>query len=265
VSDFLHDRVRYGVEDTVATMTLARPDAGNGFDLAMARAINTAAQRIAVGAHTGEIRAAVVAAEGKVFSVGGDLRHFADAKDPGDEMRHVAGGLHEALSALVNAPLPVITAVHGVAAGGGVGLALAGDIVLAGPRAKFRLAYTAGGLSPDCGTSWLLPQRIGAARALDLALTNRPVDAQEAAAWGMVSRLMDSDDVAGEAQKLAAELAGGASGALAQAKRLIRTADTRTFADSLDDEAHTITRLVTGPEASEGIDAFLTKRTPKYV
>lgn len=264
MDELLHGRVRLRTDAGTAVLTLARPDAGNGFDLDMAHGIRDAARAVADGGRDGSVRAAVLAAEGKVFSVGGDLAHFAAAPDRGERMREVAGALHEALRLLATAPVPVVTALHGVAAGGGIGLALVGDVVLAGPRAKFRLAYTAGGLSPDCGTSWILPRRIGHARAMDLALTNRVLGAEEAERWGLVSRLTGSDEVLDEALALARELADGAHEALAMTKHLIWTGQESTFEAHLDREAETIARLVDTADAREGIDAFLTKRTPTF-
>lgn len=261
MDELLHDRVRLQTDGWIAQITLARPDAGNGFDLAMAHGIRDAAKAVA---GSDELRSVVLAAEGKVFSVGGDLAHFASVENRGQRMREVAGALHEALQLLTSAPVTVVTALHGVAAGGGIGLALAGDVVIAGPRAKFRLAYTAGGLSPDCGTTWMLPRRIGHARAIDLALTNRIVSAEEAERWGLVSRLSESDDVLGEARALAAELAAGPRDALGVTKQLLWKALERTFDDQLDVEAETIARLVETTDGREGIDAFLAKRTPTF-
>ncbi len=264
MDELLHDRVRIRIEDDVARLTLSRPDAGNGFDLDMAHSIEAGARRIADGADAGRLRAAMIDAEGKAFSVGGDLAYFAGTDDRSEAMRQVAGALHNALRLLTGAPVPVVTAVHGVAAGGGIGLALAGDVVVAGPRAKFRYAYTAGGLSPDCGTTWLVPWRIGMARAMDLALTNRIVGADEAAAWGLVSRVVDSDDVPEQALAIAHELANGSRSALATTKELLWTSAERSFGDQLDLEASSIARLVDGPDGREGVDAFLAKRIPTF-
>jgi 2-(1,2-epoxy-1,2-dihydrophenyl)acetyl-CoA isomerase len=249
----------------VATATLARPEAGNSYDLLMARGIRGAAERIADGGRDGTIRAALITAEGSAFSVGGDLRYFADAADRAAAMRAVAADLHEALLCLTTAAVPVATAIHGAVGGGGIGQALAGDIVLASPEAKFRLAYTAAGLSPDCGASWILPRRIGLARALDLAMTSKVVTAPDAARWGMISRLVDGGDVIIYAKNLARTLAAGAGEALAETKRLLWSSTTTEFPAHLDREAATIVRLVEGAEGREGVDAFLAKRTPQFL
>ncbi|WP_406033171.1 enoyl-CoA hydratase-related protein [Nocardioides sp. NBC_00163] len=263
MSELINDRVRWSINGQVATVTLARPDGGNGFDLAMAEAIREAAKRVHDGSKKGTVRAAIVAAEGPAFSVGGDLQYFASSAERDKEMDKVAGAIHDALRLLAGADAPVITVVEGVAAGGGIGLALTGDIVLASPRAKFRMAYTAVGLSPDCGTSWIVPRLIGEGRALDLALTNRVVSVKEAAEWGLVSRVVE-DDVLSEAQALARSLAGGPFAALSRTKRLIRSSATASFSEHLDDEAASISALVASSDGIEGIDAFLGKREPKF-
>ncbi|MER6936195.1 enoyl-CoA hydratase-related protein [Nocardioides sp. NPDC127514] len=263
MSELINDRVRWAIDGQVATMTLARPDAGNGFDLAMAEAIREAAKRVHNGSKDGTVRAAIIAAEGPAFSVGGDLQHFSSTAERDKEMDEVAGAIHDALRHLAVSDAPVITVVEGVAAGGGIGLALIGDIVLASPRAKFRMAYTAVGLSPDCGTSWIVPRLIGEARALDLALTNRVVSVKEAAEWGMVSRVVETDTLR-EAQTLARALAGGPFAALGSTKRLIRSSATASYSEHLDNEAASISELVASPNGIEGIDAFLAKREPKF-
>ncbi|MET8427710.1 enoyl-CoA hydratase-related protein [Nocardia sp. NPDC004860] len=264
MNEFAHNHVRVEIDSSVAVITLARPDKHNAFDLAMAQDLHAAVQRAARGAQSGAVRAIVLAAEGKVFSVGGDLAYFSGSGDRSERMRQVATALHDALELLTTASVPVVSALHGIAAGAGVGLVLAADIVLAGPHAKLRLAYTAGGLSPDCGASWILPRRVGMARAMDLALTNRAVDAIEAEKWGLVSRLTDSDDVVSEARAIARRLAAGPSEAFAATKHLLWTSLDRSFVAHLNSEAEAISRLVDSPDGREGIDAFLAKRAPTF-
>lgn len=263
MNDLIGDRVRWTTDDSIATITLARPDAGNGFDLAMAEAIREAARRVHDGARASTIRAAIITADGPAFSVGGDLQHFASSAERDKEMDNVAGAMHEALRLLAASEAPVITVVEGVAAGGGIGLALAGDIVLATQRAKFRMAYTAVGLSPDCGASWIVPRLVGQARALDLALTNRMVSAQEAAGWGLVSRLVE-DDAVSEARALARLLAEGSAAALGSTKRLVRASVTSSYVEHLDAEAASISARVASTDGIEGVDAFLEKRRPTF-
>jgi 2-(1,2-epoxy-1,2-dihydrophenyl)acetyl-CoA isomerase len=262
--ELLHGRVGISVDASLMMLTLARPDDGNAFDLAMAQGIRDAAQQLFDAATNGHVRAAVLAADGAVFCVGGDLAYFASAHNRGDRLGQVATLLHEAIELMTSTPAPIVTALHGTAAGGGVGLALAGDVIIAGPKAKFKLAYTAVGLTPDCGASWLLPRRIGQARALDLALTNRVLSAAEAERWGLVSRVTESDNVLEEAIVTAKALASGPQEALAMTKHLLWTSMSRPLSAQLDLEAHTIARLVDSGDGHEGVDAFLAKRHARF-
>lgn len=260
--EVLHDRVRWATAGPIARLTLVRGDAGNALDLDMAEGLREAAHRVAAGRE--DLAAVLFEAEGRNFCVGGDLRAFATATDQGKYVQRLAESVHEALAVLVASPVPVITVVHGVAAGAGLGLALAGDLVFAGRGARFRTAYTAAGLSPDCGVSWVLPRLLGSARALDLALTNRLLTAEDAERSGLVSRVVDDSVLATEATKTAHLLCEGSSAAMAQAKRLMRTAVDAGLELHLADEARTITRLASTPDGREGVAAFLGKRPPRF-
>lgn len=266
MSELLYDRVRWIQDGAIARIELAHPAAGNALDGAMARGLLEAATRVSAGAADGSLRVAVLSAEGPVFSVGGNLRWFAEAEDRGEKIAETARLLHDALRSLAGAPLPVVSVVHGTVAGGGIGIALAGDIVLFGSGAKLRVAYTAAGLSPDCGTSWALTRRLGLARALDLALTNRVVTAAELEQWGLVSRVVAQEALVEEADRVVQLLAAGSAPALAATKQLLREADEQaaTFDAQLDAEADFISALMAGPDGHEGVDAFIAKRTPVF-
>ncbi|MFJ6423926.1 enoyl-CoA hydratase/isomerase family protein [Streptomyces hydrogenans] len=264
--ELLHDRVRWVRDGTVARIELASPGTRNALDGAMALGLHEAAARLVEGAADGTLRVAVLTAQGPVFSVGGDLRWFADAPDPAERIAETAALLHETLHTLARVPLPVVSVVHGTVAGGGIGIALGADIVLAGSAAKLRVAYTAAGLSPDCGVSWLLARRVGLARALDLALTNRVVTAEELREWGLVSRVVEQESLADEAEEAVRILAGGSTPALAATKRLLREAGEppRELAARLGAEAASIADLLRGPDGREGLSAFLDKRVPVF-
>jgi 2-(1,2-epoxy-1,2-dihydrophenyl)acetyl-CoA isomerase len=256
--------IRSQVGGAVARLTLARPEVGNAVGLQTARLLRDAAVAAASCAAT---RVVLLDAEGPAFCVGGDLREFAGVEDPSARVAavaEVAQAVHEALLALLGAGVPVVTAVQGVAAGGGLGLALAGDVVLAARGARFRVAYTAAGLSPDCGVSWRLPRAVGAARAADLALTNRLFTAEEAAAWGAVSRLVDDDRLADTAAELCESLAAAPSDAVRTTLGLLRGSAGTSLAEQLPAEAAGIARLAGTADGREGIAAFLAKRPPRW-
>jgi len=260
VSDILYDRVRWDLDDGVARLTMARPHAGNALDWAMTQALGEAADRAAQGAADGSIRVAVLAAEGRTFCVGGDLRELAEAERRDVHVTAVADAMHRIITVLRRTVAPVVSVVHGTVAGGGIGLALAADVVLMAAEAKMRLAYSAGGLSPDCGATWFLTQRIGSARALDLALTNRLLTGREAADWGLVSRAVSNQDLDSVTADVVAGLRAGPAAAYAQTKRLIESAHSRTLVEQMTEESAAIAGLITGPDAVEGVDAFLAKR-----
>ncbi|RYF58335.1 MAG: hypothetical protein EOO27_12870 [Comamonadaceae bacterium] len=210
------------------------------------------------------LRVVVLDARGPMFCVGGDLQSFAAAADRSELMDRVTSRAHRAIELLTSAPVPVVTIVQGTAAGGGIGIVLAGDIIIAAESAKFKMAYTAAGLSPDLGTTWRLSRDIGLARALDLTLTNRVFTATEAQSWGLISRAVDPDTLPQEAESVVDLLAAGPTRAFATSKHLLRTSAGQDLATQLNREAASITTLVDEPAANEGIDAFLTRRTPQF-
>ncbi|MFE7581453.1 enoyl-CoA hydratase/isomerase family protein [Streptomyces gardneri] len=265
--ELLYGRVRWVRDGAVARIELASPDTRNALDGDMTLGLREASARLAAGADDGTLRVAVLTAQGPVFSVGGDLRWFAEAPDPSARIAETATLLHETLHTLAQLPLPVVSVVHGTVAGGGIGIALGADIVFAGTSAKLRVAYTAAGLSPDCGVSWLLARRIGQARALDLALTNRMVTAEELRQWGLVSRVVAQELLADKAEKAVQTLASGSAPALAVTKRLLREAGEppTAFRSHLDAEAASIADLLRGPDGREGLSAFLGKRAPVFI
>src|SRR5204863_2026884 len=161
---------------------------------------------------------------GARFCGGGDIKNFAE--HPDDLARHLRGflpSLHTAITMLVRGDAPVVAAVHGSAAGAGLGLVAASDVVVAGSSTKFVMAYTGVGLTPDGSSSWFLPRLIGMRRALELTFTNRVLSATEAREWGLITGVVPDERLAAEAEALATRLASGAPHALAGAKRLLHT------------------------------------------
>ncbi|KRA28054.1 MULTISPECIES: enoyl-CoA hydratase/isomerase family protein [unclassified Nocardioides] len=262
--EHIHDRITYDLVDRVARIELVHTRAHNSLDRQMGRALRTAADMAAADAARGDARVVVVSAQGRVFSVGGDLAEFGSAADRGAAVKATADDLHAGLAALRALDVPVVSVINGTAAGGGLGLALSGDIVIAAAEAKLVLAYTASGLTPDCGLTWVIPNRISWVRAMDLVLTNRVVTGAEAADWGLVSRAVPSEQLATVVESVVATLLDGASDALAHAKRLMAESAGRTLTAQLDQESSTIARLIAETDGIEGVDAFLAKRTPSY-
>lgn len=244
--------------DGVVELMLDDPGRGNALDLPTAEALRDATAEVA--ADPGG--AVLLRAAGATFCVGGDLRAFAGrGEETGAYVHAVATAAHAAVRTLYELPVPLVTAVRGAAAGGGIGLALVGDIVLAARSARFRLAYTAMGLTPDCGATWLLPRLVGPRLATDLVLTNRVLTGEDAERFGLVTRAVAEDDVDEAAYRTAAELAGGAGEALRAAKRLLRDRGAEEgLGRHLDEEARLIADLAGSREAQARMTSFLTAR-----
>ena len=251
----------FDVRDNVATITLNRPDAGNAMNGEMTRELADAALRCDVDP---AVRAVLITGAGKMFCPGGDLKVFAAQADLHAHLAEMATHLHTGISRLRRMDPPVVAAVNGVAAGGGMSLAMACDIVLAAESARFIMAYTRAGLTPDGSATYFLPRIVGAKRALELTLTNRMLTAQEAADWGIVARVLPDDKLLDEAHQLAARLASGPTRAFGRAKHLLERAWTETLETQMEAEGRTIADSARSADAREGITAFLEKRRPQF-
>ena len=164
----------------------------------------------------------------------------------------------------MRAPFPVIAAVNGTAAGGGMGLACSCDMIIAGESTKFIMAYTRRGLTPDGTTTYFLPRRIGVGRAIELAYTNRTLSAREALEWGLVNRVVPDAALLTETHVLAAELAKGATRALAAAKRLMYAGVNESLETQIENEIRSIYEMAATDDTREAIKAFNEKRTPVF-
>lgn len=254
----------WDVHDKVGHLVLSRPASGNAVNLAMARELGAVARRASRIAARDELRCVVLSGSGRRFCVGGDVAEFAAAADPHTYIGELAETMHRALNDLADSPAPVISIVHGAAAGAGLALAFGADIVLSSPDTHFRAAYTAIGLSPDCGVSWLLARRLGTPRAMDLLLTNRAFTAGEAQTWGLISRLVDGAALLTEADQLASAIGQASVGASAAVKHLVRHAHTSSLRSHMEHEARQIADLAGSVNGREGVRAFLDKRTPNF-
>jgi 2-(1,2-epoxy-1,2-dihydrophenyl)acetyl-CoA isomerase len=199
-----------------------------------------------------------------VFCTGGDVRAFAGAQDRAEYVGALAGAFHEFLAAMVEAPVPVVAAVQGWAAGAGMSIVLAADLAVGGRSTKLRPAYPGIGFSPDGGMSWTLPRIVGAAKARHMLLTDRVVGADEALDLGILAAVVDDAEVLGEAEVTARKLAAGPTRALGRIKTLLAASPGRSLAEHLPAEAASIAACAAGPEGTEGLAAFGEKRAPKF-
>jgi 2-(1,2-epoxy-1,2-dihydrophenyl)acetyl-CoA isomerase len=248
-------------EQGVAWLTLDSPDAGNAISAGMATELLVAARRC----RESDVRAVVLTARGRCFSVGGSLAEFADlGEELPTAMAAMAADLHEALALLAGGDAPVVAAVNGMAAGAGLSLVCAADLAVAAESARFVAAYTRAGLTPDGGLTYSLVRHVGLRRAQEVVLTNRTLTASEALDWGLITRVVADGELVASVRALAQDLASGATGALGDAKRLLHAGWLTDLPTHLRTEAQAVCEAAAGEEGREGIDAFLAKRAPQF-
>lgn len=249
-------------QGSIAYLTLNRPTVGNAIDVPLARALWD--KTIAAEADN-LVRCVVVRGAGRMFCAGGDVTQLHAAGDALPALlKEILSYLHPAIARLAMMNKPVITAIHGPSAGAGVGLAAVGDVALAEPAAHFTMAYSRIGLSPDGGATWLLPRLLGLRRAQELSLANRRVSADEAAAMGLITRVVAEGTLAHEVDALAVELARSAMGALGRTKRLLLTSADATLEEQLEAESQNIVQQGSTIEGRRGIAAFIERREPNF-
>ena len=247
-------------EGDVARLTLNRPNAHNAMNLAFMKDFRDGVAEIAKS----KARAVVITGAGKAFSAGGDLSAFADAPDSEALLLDMTDLLHEGIAGLVALDAPVVGAVNGIAAGAGLSLAASCDLVVAADSAKFTMAYTGAGLSPDGSSTYFVPRLIGMRRTQELMFTNRLLSAEEALDWQLINRIVPADSVVEEATKLAARLAAGPTRAFGAVKQMLLASSERSLHEQLKLEGQKIASLSVTPDGKEGISAFLEKRKPSF-
>lgn len=249
-----YQHVRYQQENGIARLTLNRPERHNALIPGLLDDLKAAL------AHCREDQpsALVIDAAGKSFSTGGDVAGFYDTPR---NLRHayashVVGTLNEVILELLTLPVPTVTAVHGMVTGGSLGLVLASDIVVAGPRASFAPWYTVVGFSPDGGWTALMPKRIGRGRAMDVQLTNRSISQEDALAWGLAHYDTPAGEEVATAMSIATGLSDKQPGSVARTLRLTRP-DTDRVAAALEQERQQFLEQIITDEADLGMAAFL--------
>lgn len=256
------ENITGATEDGVATIRLNRPEAANGMTLSMMRDLLQAAT-ICDG--DAAIRAVILTGNGKMFCAGGDLNSFAALGDKiRDGLSEMATILHAAVSRFARMEKPVIVAVNGMAAGGGLSLAMIGDIVLGAASSKYTMAYTGAGLSPDGSSTYFLPRLIGLRRTQELALTNRRLTADEALEWGLLTRIVPDNELMTDAEAIARTLANGPTRAFGRVKHLLSETFDNGLEKQMELEGRAIAAQAASPDGREGIKAFLEKRAPNF-
>jgi len=243
--------------DSVALLTLNRPERHNSLVPALLQEMRVSLE--AVQAQP-DVRAVVLQANGGSFSTGGDVRGFYEHMDALEAYAHrIVGLLNRVILALIDLPVPVVAAVHGLVTGGSLGLVLGSDVVLVAPEASFTPYYSVVGFSPDGGWTALLPGLIGPKRVAEVLACNHTITAQQAVEWGLANRLVPAERIREEALKAAQAIAAKKAGSLRHTKRLLGMAY-GDLAARLEAERSRFVQQIATQEAQSGLVAFLERR-----
>lgn len=256
------------VSDGVLTLTINRADRGNALDgPTTARFIATIDE---LAADPGDVRAVLVRGAGKHFCTGADIGGAAERPKDGQKpasghlVRMLAAGPHRLIEALWDLRLPVVAELTGRSSGMGLHLALACDYAIAARSATLSEPFAERGFNVDSGGSWLLPRLVGLTRAKHLLYSAEPIDAETAAAWGLVFEVVDDDAVADRAREAAAKLAAGPTIALGEIKRLLHRNLDSSLPLALEREASSIELTTRSGDFKEGMRAFVERRPPEF-
>jgi 2-(1,2-epoxy-1,2-dihydrophenyl)acetyl-CoA isomerase len=256
-----YETITVDVTDTVATITLNRPERLNACSLEMADDINDALVTDVKGA-----RALIITGAGKGFCSGADLQSSSSRTGLGGEGSYIALTRHynPLMMALARLNMPIITAVNGAAAGVGCSIGLCGDFVIAGKSGYFLQAFVNIGLVPDGGASWMLPRMIGKARATEMMMLGEKIYGDKAVEWGMIHKCVEDDALMAEARTLATRLADGPTLAYSVMRKNILTAMENSFSEQLLAEAEGQRIAGDSQDAREGAISFLQKRKAEF-
>ena len=255
--------VTLDIDGPVAILKLDHPEVMNAVSMVMLGGLGEALD--AIDDRRSEVRCLVITGAGRAFCAGANLQG-RDNQKPG---RSNAGatleiGYHPFLRRLRNLHCPIVTSVNGAAAGAGMSFALMGDMILCARSSYFLQAFRRIGLVPDCGSTWLLPRRIGKARSVELSLMGERLPAEKALEWGLVNRVYDDAALMDETMKLARELANGPTIALSLIRKLYWDSPGNSFEDQLDLEQQLQRVAGSAEDFKEGVTAFLEKRPAKF-
>lgn len=262
-----YETVILEIEDGIATLTLNRPEALNAMNMQL---LADAREAVIAAQADENARVLVITGAGRGFCSGADLAAAPSDEDKGlstgeRTARRMETAFNPLIREIYECDLPVITAINGVAAGGGAGLALLGDIAIAAKSAKFIQVFTPKlGIIPDLGCTWHLPRLVGRARAMGLAVLGDPLTAEQAAEWGLIWKCVDDDRFADEVREYALRFASGPTRAYAETRKAFDRGEHNTLAEQLDYERDVQRVLTNAPNFVEGVMAFMQKREPVF-
>lgn len=255
--------LEFSITDGVGVLRLNRPDARNAINQTIADGLYEVARRCADAT---ELRVLLIAGNGPAFTVGGDISVFGRTApdDLPSVLRQMTIPYHDALRTFNNLDVPIVAAVHGSVAGGGLGLLYCADIALAAEGTKFATGFAALGLSGDGGNSWFLPRMVGPRRAAELYFEGRVLDAHEAAEWGLVTRVVRGDQLEAAATATAHRLAQGPTRAYGEIRKLLHDSWSTTLSEHLAAETTALVRTGATVDAANAIQSFLGRSTPTF-
>lgn len=243
----------------ISRIRFNRSETMNAINSEMAAAFLAACQDVA--SHR-EARVLVLSGEGRGFMAGGDITQFRD--QPDSVVTELIEPMNQAMLLLSELEIPVVASLQGAVAGAGMSIALACDIAIAASNTAFNFAYLKLGASCDLGASWHLPRLVGLRTALEIALLNEPIDAQQALTLGLVNKVVPPSQLADVTQCLAERLSRSAPVAQGQVKRLMRQSFARDLDHQLEAEKTAFGRCMASPDFNEAVVAFLEKRKPSF-
>ena len=249
----MSDSILVTRDGALARVTFNRPASLNAMDFEMGTLWRDIAHEVTSDTSVGAV---ILDAAGVAFCAGGDVVAMATSGAGGEAVTATAHVIHDGIRTWALSDKPIVAAVQGAVAGGGLGLMLSADYIVASEHAKFVSRYANIGLTPDLGVSTLLPAAIGQRRALQLLLQDRTLSAAEALDWGLVAEVVGPEEVAGRAEQVAQFWLQNATVAFGQAKRLVRVGADRTFTENLADEAATIGARFDTEESKLRVAAF---------
>lgn len=256
-----HEHVRVERVEDVGRIVMDRPERHNAMDRPMAAALRDAAVELA---EDDGVRCIVLTGAGAAFNTGADLSTLSGDASDGRRLRSIATDLHTAVATLATAPKPAVTGVDGVAAGGGFGLALSGDIVVVSESARFEYTYPRIGLSGDGGSTYFLPRIVGYRRAREIVLQDDPIDPEEAVEAGLATELVPDDEFEDRLAAVAADLAEGPTRAHGAVKRLLDRSNSRDLPTQLAAESDSLTNLTRTDDYARGLAAFFEDGSPDF-
>lgn len=256
------NRVRLTIEDGIAEIRLVAADRRNAID---PQCITELLDAVTRATADGAARAILVCADGPSFTVGGDIGHFnANIDRLPETLEAMVEPFQAALAGLAEAEIPVVCAVQGPAAGGGLGMLWGSDVVIAADDLKIATGFARIALTGDGGSSWHLPRLVGDRRARELILDGRVLNAAEALDWGLVTRVVPRADLETEGRAAAARFAAGPTAGFRRMKALLRASGERSLREGLAAEVDAMTAAGATDDAREGIAAFAERRKPEF-